>query len=202
MQTFRIFRLLPALAAFLVLTLASCDSNEPDPIDGGGEAEVITLVRLTLTPQGGEAFTADATFDEAGVLVEAETLNLQAGTTYDVAIDLQNTTVTPPESITAEIRDEDPEAHRFFYVPEGDAAGRLTVSNLDNDPNGDPLGLTFDLAVSGVDAATGALRVKLRHYEDDATLPDDKQNDTATAPEVPGVVENDVDFTFPVNIAD
>ncbi|MEP0547171.1 MAG: hypothetical protein ABJF88_09570 [Rhodothermales bacterium] len=197
-------RFLPAFAAALLLTFSACDSNEPDPIDGGGEAEVITLVRLSLTPQGGgAAFTADATFDEAGVLQNAEMLNLQAGTTYDVAIDLQNTTVTPPESITAEIRDEEPEAHRFFYVPEGDVANALAVSGLDTDPNGDPLGLTFSLAVSaGSEGESGTFRVKLRHYEEDANLPADKQNDTAAAPDVPGVVDTDVDVVFPVSIDD
>ena len=200
MNTLRIPRFLPALVAALMLTLAACDSNEPDPDDGAGEEEVITLVRLTFgTPSA--TLTFDATFDEAGVLQNAETITLQAGTTYDVTIDLQNTTETPPESITAEIRDEEPDAHRLFYIPEGGVVGRLTVSNLDTDPNGDPLGLSFDLAVSDGGDASGDLRVKLRHYEEDANLPDDKRNDTATAPEVPGVVENDVNVAFPVQIA-
>ena len=194
-------RFLPALAAALLLTFSACDSNEPDPNGGAGEEEVITLVRLTL---GGPSSTiiADATFDEAGVLQNAETLNLQAGTTYEVSIDLQNTLEDPPESITEEIRDEEPEAHRFFYVPEGDVADNLTVANLDTDPNGDPLGLSFELTVTGGAGESGEFRVKLRHYEEDATLPDDNRADTATAPEVPGVVENDVDIAFPVTISD
>jgi hypothetical protein len=198
--TTRAFTLTGTLLAGSLLFLSACDSNEP--VDGGaGEEEVVTLVRLVLTPQGGGAAqTVDATFDEAGVLEDAETINLAAGTTYDVEIDLQNTLANPPESITEEIRDEEPDAHRFFYTGEGGVAGRITVSNFDTDPNGDPLGITFDLAVSAGAAANGTLRVKLRHYEEDANLPDDKQNDTATAPEVPGVVENDVNFTFPVQI--
>ena len=201
MNTLRPSRFLPALVAALMLTFAACDSNEPDPDDGAGEEEVITLVRLALTPQGGgTAITADATFDEAGVLQNAATLALQAGTTYDVTIDLQNTLEDPPESITAEIRDEESDAHRFFYTPEGGVADQLIVANLDTDPNGDPLGLSFDLLVSDGDAASGTLRVKLRHYEEDADLPTDKRNDTATAPEVPGVVENDVNVAFPVTI--
>jgi hypothetical protein len=195
-------RFLPALAAALLLTFSACDTNEPDPDEGAGEEEVITLVRLTLTPQdGGTALTADATFDEAGVLQNVETLNLEAGTTYEAEIDLQNTLESPAESITEEIRDEEPEAHRFFYVPEGDVAENLTVANLDTDPLGDPLGLTFDLAVTNGAGESGDLRVKLRHYEEDADLPEDKRSDTATAPEVPGVVENDVNIAFPVEIS-
>jgi hypothetical protein len=196
-------RFLPALAAALLLTFSACDSNEPDPDDGAGEEEVITLVRLTLVPQGGAvAQPSDAFFDEAGVLQSIDPLNLEAGVTYSASIDLQNTLASPPESITAEIRDEEPEAHRFFYVPEGDVADNLTVANLDTDPNDDPLGLTFELEVTGGEGESGELRVKLRHYEEDATLPDDKQADTATAPEVPGVVENDIDVAFPVTISD
>jgi hypothetical protein len=198
----RFSRFIPALVLALFLPFAACDSNEPDPIDGAGEEEVITLVRLTLVAPA-STVTADAVFDEAGVLQSIEPLVLTVGTTYDVSVDLQNTAVTPAESITAEIRDEEPEAHRFFYVPEGDTADALTVSGLDTDPNGDPLGLTFDLAVSaGSEGESGTFRVKLRHYEEDANLPADKQNDTAAAPDVPGVVETDVDVVFPVSIDD
>jgi hypothetical protein len=190
---------LPLLAGLLLLT--ACDSNDPDEDEGAGEEEVITLVRLTLTPQGGgAAFNVDANFDERGVLQSAGTVALAPGTTYDVAIDLQNTLESPPESITAEIRDEEPDAHRFFYTPEGAVSDNIAVSILDSDPSGDPLGLSFRLAVTGGAGESGSLRVKLRHYEEDANLPTDKRNDTATAPAVPGVVENDIDFTFPVSI--
>lgn len=188
-------------AALLGITLAACDSNEPDD-DGGGEAEVVTLVRLTFTPQGGgTAMTADADFDEAGVLQSADAIALSAGTTYDVTIDLQNTLETPAESITDEIRNEEPEAHRLFYTAEGAVSDNITIANLDTDPNGDPLGLSFDVTVTGGAGDSGQFRVKLRHYEEDANLPTDKRNDTATAAEVPGVVENDVNFTFPVSIS-
>ena len=203
---YRFPRFLPALAAALLLTFSACDSNEPDPDDGAGEEEVITLVRLTADAVDDDGNTtgrviASARFDEAGVLESADPLPLQAGTNYDVSIEIQNTLEDPPEDITIEIRDEEPDAHRFFYTPEGDVADNLTVSNLDTDPNGDPLGLSFEVAVTGGEGESGEFRVKLRHYEEDADLPEDKQNDTATAPEVPGVVENDVDFTFPVTIS-
>ncbi len=201
-RTLRRFALLPLLAALLLAT--ACDSNDPDEEDGAGEVEVITLVRLTLTPQGGGSeFSVDANFDERGVFLNAATLNLMPGTTYDVSIDLQNTTETPPESITAEIRDEEPDAHRFFYTAEGDVSDNVAVTILDNDSPqgaGDPLGLLFRIVVTDGVGDTGTFRVKLRHYEEDANLPADKRNDTATAPERSGVVENDVDFVYPVVI--
>ncbi len=198
LRALRRLAFLPLLAGLLLLT--ACDSNDPDEDEGAGEEEVITLVRMTLTPQsGGAAITADANFDEAGVLQNAATLNLVSGTTYDVSVDLQNTLETPPESITAEIEEESL-VHRFFYTPEGGVSDNIVVSNLSLDTNGDPLGLTFRLAVTGGSGDSGTFRVKLRHYEEDANLPADKQNDTATAAERAGVVENDVDFTFPVTI--
>ncbi|MEM9996603.1 MAG: type 1 periplasmic binding fold superfamily protein [Bacteroidota bacterium] len=201
MTTLSRYLALLLLPAFLVL--AACDSNDPDSsdTDGAGEEEVITTVNITFTPQGGGAaaeFTAN--FDEAGVLQNAETITLMSATTYDVSIELLNELETPAEDITEEVRDEEPGAHRFFYTPEGGVANRMTVSNLDTDPLGDPLGVTFDVAVSAGGAATGAFRAKLRHYEDGADLPADKRADTPTAPEVPDVVENDFDFTFPVEI--
>lgn len=200
-HTLRRLAFLPLLAGMLLLT--ACDSNEPDDDDGAGEEEVISLVRLTLTPQGGGAsVTVDARFDEDAVLLSADSLFLTAGTTYDAIIDLQNTFEDPPESITAEIRDEEPEAHRFFYTVTGNAADNIAVSDLDTDPNGDPLGLTFDVAVTGGAGESGAMNVRLRHYEqeDEEDILETKRNDTATAPEQSGIVENDVDFPFPVLI--
>ncbi|MEM8557779.1 MAG: hypothetical protein AAGG50_08135 [Bacteroidota bacterium] len=199
MTTLSRYLALLLLPAFLVL--AACDSNDPDDTDGAGEEEVISVVNLTFTPQGGgTAAVFTANFDEEGVLEDRETIILDAGTTYDVSIELLNDFEDPAEDITIEVRDEEPGAHRFFYTPEGGVANRLTVSNLDRDPLGDPLGVTFDVAVSAGGAATGAFRAKLRHYEDGADLPADKRADTPTAPEVPDVVENDFDFTFPVEI--
>jgi hypothetical protein len=190
---------LPILAA--TLTLTACDSNDPEEDEGAGEEEVISLVRITLTPQGGgTSVTAEARFNED----ESEdgppgTLRLQPGVTYNGTIDLQNTFETPPESITAEIREED-EAHRFFYTAEGDVADNVAVTITDRDGNGDPLGLTFTVVVSGGASESGGMRVKLRHYEDGAVFPDTKRNDTATAPEISDVVENDINIRFPVAI--
>ena len=187
-----------ALVGAILLVSGGCDSTEPsDP--GAGEEELITLVRLALETTGGAPLPiSEAAFDEAGVLQRIDTLLLSAGATYDGEIELQNTTVSPPEIISNEIRLEEPHAHQFFYIPEGGIAHHVTISTLDLDSNGDPLGITFMLSVSGGSGTDGHLRLKLRHYSEDATLPRDKRSDTATSPEVPGVVENDLDLVFPV----
>lgn len=191
------------LTALLVgaFGLSACDSVEP-PEGDGGEQELITYVSLTVTQQGSDKTAVyEAEFDEAGVLLAIDTIHVVAGRDYDALIDLQNATVDPPESLLPEIREQEPESHRFFYEPEGGVAGRMTVDSLNEDPNGDELGTTFVLIVAG-GAATGDLRVVLRHYGEDADLPTDKQLDSPGNPEVPGVVENDLDLVFPIQITD
>ena len=189
-----------ALALVLVIYATGCDSTEPDEDDeGAGEEEVITDVNLILTPlDGGAPLTFNANFDEEGVEQSKDTLWLTAGATYSGQIKFLNSFEN--EDITVEIRDEEPDAHRLFYTPSDDLADRITVSDLSRDPNDDLLGITFNLAVSGAEDATGTLNVKLRHYEDGAELPEAKQNDDGLS-EVPGVVENDANIDFPVVIS-
>ncbi|MGI9176189.1 MAG: hypothetical protein ACR2GR_12825 [Rhodothermales bacterium] len=187
------------LALFVFLYAAGCDSTEPEEDDGAGEEEVITDVNLILTPlDGGEPLTFNANFNEQGVEQSKDMLQLTAGVTYSGEVEFLNSFEN--EDITEEIRDEEPDAHRIFYTPGGDLAGRITISELSTDPNGDPLGVTYNMAVSAGEAVTGTLNVKLRHYEDGAELPGTKQNDDGVA-EVPGVVENDVNIDFPVVIS-
>ncbi|MEO1077750.1 MAG: hypothetical protein AAFX41_17555 [Bacteroidota bacterium] len=190
-----------ALALLLIpaclLVFAACDSND----DSASDENVISTVNLTFTPRaGGNGITFIANFNDAGVLQDATNIILDANTTYTVSIELLNTFVTPAEDVTVEVRDNEPEKYRFFYTPGGGAARRLMVSDLDLDREGDELGATFAVTVSDGSTTTGTFRVKLRNYLDPDTLPEAKRDDTATAPEVPGVVGNDLNFTFPVTI--
>ena len=183
-----------ALALLVVLYTAGCDSTEPDE-DGGGEEEVITDVNLILTPlDGGAPLTFNANFDDTGERQSLDTLRLTAGATYSGEIEFLNSFEN--EDVTVEIRDEEPDAHRLFYTPGGGLADRITISDLSTDPDGNPLGVTYSMAVSAGEAATGMLNVKLRHYEDPSAKPDDDG-----VAEVPGVVENDVNIDFPVVIS-
>lgn len=193
----------------LTLVLSACDSTDPDD-SGAGEEEAITnaIVTLTSTADPSDVVTAEATFDPAtDDVLSRDTLNLTAGTTYTGEIELLNETADDPieRDVTAEIEEEADE-HQFFYVPEGGIAGGLvtvTPTDTDSDEDGQalPLGLAFELVVADAAPATsGELRVVLRHYEEDANLPDDKASDTPTSDEVSGVVENDIDFTYPVEV--
>jgi hypothetical protein len=192
-----------ALLIASALIFTACDSNEPD--ENAGEQEVISNVTLTFTSNSSPDVTAEAVFNSGSELQSTETITLENGINYTVFIELENrfADTAAERDITAEIAEEDDE-HRFFYRVEDDSTGGsplngiLNITGLDTDGNGDPLGLSFNAETQSATQGDTFLRVKLRHYEDEAVLPQDKQNDTIDAPEEPEVVENDVDFTFPL----
>lgn len=92
---------------------------------------------------------------------------LADNTVYDVTLSLLNASVNPPEDITEEVAEENL-AHRFYY--ETSAGNNITVSNLNNDDNDMPLGITSTWATTA--AATGTITITLRHYPGN---PPDKQ---------------------------
>ncbi len=176
-----------AFIAVFALVYAGCDSDDPDD-DGPGEEELITRVTVTLTPMdAGAVVTAEATDpDGDGTDFQIDSITLTAGATYtgniQVFDDLNN------ENITEEVEEEDAE-HQFFYFPAGGVADRITVTYDDQDENGLPVGLSFTVAVTAGDAATGTMRVVLSHYDEG---PKDGVNLSD---------ESDVDVEFPVTIA-
>lgn len=138
---------------------ASC---KKDPVDSGNEEEVITTLRLTFVPQGGGANLSYEFMDpdgEGGVAPTIDDIALAPSTTYNVNIELLNEAETPAEDITEEVITE-ARAHRFYFEPS--AGSNIIVSNLDNDPDGVPLGVTSTWATGT--AATGTINVILRHY--------------------------------------
>lgn len=179
------------LLTILVLTtlgLAACDSTEPDD-HGPGEGELITRVVLTLTG-GGETVTATADDpDGDGLDLEIDPLTLRAGVTYEGTIELYNDLADDPDEqdITEEIREEADE-HQLFYTPQEGVENRITVTVTDQDDEGLPVGLSFELAVTEGEAAAGSLQVVLSHYDDEP-----KDGETRSD-------ETDLDVTFPVLI--
>ena len=168
-----------AVAAF-----TGCDSTEPG--DGPGEQEFITLVRLNMTDDSGNAVAATASDpDGDGVNIQITPLSLVAGRTYTGTITLRDD--INGEDVTAEVAEEADE-HQFFYTPEGGAVGRLTVTITDRDANNLPVGLEYRIVVSPGAAASGILNVVLSHYGDEAKDGTRRSTDT------------DVDLDFPVTI--
>lgn len=192
------------LAALLLVVLPACDSEEPDGDPIAGDAEVFSNVEITLTPVGGgTAIVADAVFDENGENGQIPNIALMAGTTYNVVIVFSNRFEDEPLELNEEITEEEDIAHQIFIIPEGATTGALTIDNRNEDSAGQPLGNEFTLDVAAGANGNGSIRLVLRHYEgdSDALVVEQKGDDlTPTAAEVPGVVENDLNFVYPVTV--
>lgn len=140
------------------LVLSSC-SDDPEPIN---DEEVITSMTVTLQAENGApgSFVTMTTLDADGdgplPPVVTTSGNLVPNTTYTGSIILLNTLESPAENITEEIEEEDDE-HQFFFQHGND----IETAYLDNDENGNPVGLDFSLTTNA--AGTGTITVTLRH---------------------------------------
>jgi hypothetical protein len=141
------------------LMLSSCEKE-----DNGeeNEEEVITTLQLSFVPVGG-GNTLTYKFDDpdgpGGANPTQDQIVLAPNSSYNVTVQLLNKTVNPADDITIEVAEE-AEAHRFYYEPS--AGSNITVANLNNDPDGVPLGITSTWTTATT--ATGTIRVTLRHY--------------------------------------
>jgi hypothetical protein len=147
------------------LLITSCEKDTAEE----NQEEVITTMKLTFVPVGGGA-TLTYQFDDpdgpGGTAPTQDEIVLAPAKTYNVSIQLLNKTVTPAEDITTEVKEE-ADAHRFYY--ENSPGSSITITGLDNDPNGVPLGVTSTWTTGA--AANGSLKVTLRHY---AAVPPNK----------------------------
>jgi len=198
MKTFKNY-----LLAGLIITgglISSCGDDDAPAEEN--EEEVIDLVTLTFTPQGGgTAITATATDPDGEGAADFETtdIELEVNTTYELAITIENT--EEDEDITEEIEEEDDE-HMFFFSFTtdifSDPSGNGNVDNRaddvnynDEDANGNPVGLSTNWTTGDVASSGGSFRVILKHQ------PDIK---SATSSSSDG--ESDIDITWAININD
>jgi len=142
--------------------LAACGESSTAP---GGEQELITRVTVTLTPASGAPIVSFIDDPDGNgplsPLPQSGAIVLTAGATYTGTVKFENRVANPPEDITEEVEEEANE-HRVYYTVTG--AG-VTVTTLDTDPAGRPLGLRYRV-VAGSTAGAGAMRVVLCHYDD------------------------------------
>lgn len=157
------------------MLFTSCSDDDDDDDHGHGhehEEEVITTLRYTLTPAGfGEDVVllyqdvdgdgGNPPFIQGGVL--------DANTVYSATLELLNESVDPAENVTEEIQAEDDE-HQFFFIAD---AVDLTVAYMDQDDNGNPVGVQTTVTAGDVSNG-GTLTVILRHQpdKDAAGVPD------------------------------
>ena len=171
------------------------EHEEEDDHHGPGEEELITTLKITLTPSGGGAPLTVQFQDldgEGGNAPVVDRIVVDAGTDYTGTVQVLNETETPPENITEEV-EEEAEAHQFFYTPLGGfSPASISYSDKESDyvtnSGADhPVGLAFTLSVPE-NAANGQLRVRLSHYDD---APKDGTNLSD---------ETDIDVTFDVQV--
>jgi hypothetical protein len=152
-----------ARIAFGILVVSSlftaCKKDDPEE----NEEEVITTMKLTFAPVGGAGTTVTYQSRDldgnGGTNPVTDEIILAPSTTYNVNVQLLNEIESPAEDITIEVESE-ADAHRFYYQPSG--GSNITVSGLNNDPNGIPLGITSTWSTGAV--ANGTIAVTLRHY--------------------------------------
>lgn len=182
------------LVLFAILTITSCKKEDDDnvtPAAPVNEEELITTLRLTFTSAGGaevkEFLFSDLDGDGGNApVITADTLSHDS--LYIVAIDVLNESVTPADTITAEIQEEDQE-HQFFFQPSG---ANLSVAYGDADADGNPVGLLTTWTIGAV--GNGAVLVTLRH-EPDKTAAGVSNGDITNAGG-----ETDIEVSFPVVI--
>ncbi|MBT8324921.1 MAG: type 1 periplasmic binding fold superfamily protein [Winogradskyella sp.] len=147
------------LALISVLTLSCSSDDDPTIVN---EEEVITTLRLTLTPeQGGTDIvfqTQDLDGDGPNAPETTVSSPLSASTAYTGTIQLLNELESPAENITLEVQAED-EEHQLFYTLSGN--GNVSITYTDQDSNGNPVGL--NIVLNSGDASTNSLTVTLRH---------------------------------------
>lgn len=169
--------------AAVSLLISSCKHDEENvtPTD---DNEAITTAILSLTNTANTQEIVTATIENLNTTADKSkaTLNLKANVTYSGTIQLYDKTQTPTVDATTEIREKANE-HLFVYTPS--TASLLTVRLTDSDSNPSPgpypIGLTYLLKAGA--AATGTLRVQLRHQPN-------AKNGTTT----PGTDDLNVDF--------
>lgn len=169
------------LSIFALLAIASC-SSDADPIPAVvtpppavNDVEVLTTVRLVLTPVGGGPIitltSRDLDADGPGVpVITGNTTPFAVNKTYNGDITVLDETVSPPLNITDAIITEALD-HQFFYQNLGTLPAftytPATTAPTNYDSNGKPLGIKTTFVTTT--AATGSLKIVLRH-EGDKTL--------------------------------
>lgn len=176
---------------FIVITslvFTSCLKEKAGEIN---DEELITTMKLSFTPVSGSTplvYFFDDPDGPGGVAPVIDTIRLSPGVSYNFSLELMNNSTLPPIDVTDEIKTE-ADAHRFYYETAGVT---ITVSDLDKDALGNPVGLTGKWS-TGI-AGSGATKITLRHYG--ATPPDKSPGDPVNSPKS----STDIEVSFPTKI--
>ncbi|MFT6983318.1 MAG: hypothetical protein ACJAUD_002090 [Crocinitomicaceae bacterium] len=188
MKTKTTMRTIALLGLTCIAALSSCKKDDdlvtvPPPI--ANEAEVITTVTLLFTDAAGIQPDVTVTFrdpdGDGGLNYDIfDTIRLQNNTVYNASIILLNETVSPADTISNEVLEEDDE-HLFCFTP---SFANLSILRTDTDGVFE-VGLQSQWTVGNV--GNGTTQIVLKHQ------PGIKDGTCA-----PG--ETDVDVTFVTEI--
>ena len=155
MRQTRLFALIGI--SFTMILFASCKKKN---VDAPNEEELITTVKVTLTPIGGGVPVVAEWKDldgPGGALPVIGNISLDPGKSYNCALDFLDETKSPVDEITDEIVSEGTD-HQIYYEATG---VNLTINGLDTDTGDLPLGTT-SVWTTGA-AGTGSLKIILKH---------------------------------------
>lgn len=178
------------LVATVVFATTSCKKEKANQEDN--DNEVITTVELNFTEQGTSNTTTFKWQDldgDGGNAPVVDNIELAPNKTYAVTLRLLDETKSPVDNVTEEVEAESQD-HRFYFTPS--ANSNITVSSLNNDTNGIPLGTTSTWTTTT--DAEGTIGIILRHYPDGGKATEDPVNSTKSS--------TDVDVRFMTVIAE
>ena len=123
---------------------------------------MITTVKVKLTDKAGGAVTnfefKDLDGEGGAAPSKFDEIVLAKGKVYDCALEILNESTSPADNITAEILAEAVD-HQFYYSA---SDGLVSVSNLNNDSKGLPVGITSTWT-TGALTGSGTFKITLKH---------------------------------------
>jgi len=144
--------------SIVVISCKKDKTDDPAPVNPG---ELITTVNLIVTDTiTGIVVDTVGFYDPdgpGGVAPSIDSLILQSGVPYEVRLVLLDESKNPPLNVSDEIEDEG-DVHLFSFT-----STLLSTTILDNDVNGNPVGLVNLVQASGT--GSGIYRIQLRHYD-------------------------------------
>lgn len=166
------------LSIIVLMIFSFACKKETQPIEEN-ENELITTIQLDFTKKSSgdqSTFIWEDADGPGGEVPYIEDIVLDVNAEYDVQISFWNKSVTPFEDITEEVKEESLH-HRIYYEPS--AGSGVTISGLDIDTNGMPLGVSSVWTTSA--NLTGTITVVLRHYPEGGKAADDPVNSTRSS---------------------
>lgn len=167
----------------LVGLLAACSEHSHGPDDH--DHDIVSRVEFDLVVPGTTDTLTYVWEDADGAggnnPNRIDTIFLDSAATYLGALRLLNTTVTPTEDLTADVR-SDMDEHQFFFTA-SDSLVRVSIQDLDE--RGLPVGLVTSIVPAR--RGTGSLMIELSHFDDASQKTGTNRSD-----------ETDVSITFPI----